>query len=121
MQKIDQLRNLLVMAASDGKLAESEISFLTERCRNWGVSDADFAQAIEYALSPNAELTIPYRKAERVRVLEDMMNMMAADGSLADLEMDIFALVAAKMEISDEELNRIIDSLTKAKPQRGSA
>ena len=118
---MDKLRNLLVMAAYDGSLSEQEIRFLTDRCRSWGISDAEFAEAIQYALSENAELIIPHRKQERIVMLADMISIMAADGTLAEREMDMFAVLAAKMEISETEINKIIDSLTRTDQQRGSA
>jgi uncharacterized tellurite resistance protein B-like protein len=111
MRKIDKLRNLLVMAALDGKLSEREIRFLTDRCQRWGVSDAEFAGAVAYAMSADAELTIPPRKHDRLRMLQDLVSMMAADGALAEVERNLFALIAAKMEISDAELNALIDAL----------
>lgn len=121
MQIIDKLRNLLVLAASDGRLTEREIKFLVDRCRSWGVSDSEFAAAIQYALSADAELAIPPRESERLAMLSDMISLMAADGKLAPLEMDMFAVVAAKMEISEVDLNKLIDSVTSPKQQRGSA
>lgn len=44
-------------------------------------------------------------------MLRDLIRMMAADGDLADVEKDLFATAAAKMEISEDELNQIIDSV----------
>ena len=115
MRRIDKLRNLLVMAASDGSLSESEIKYLAERCKKWGLSDASFGEAITYALSDDAEIVLPPRPADRREMLRDLMSMMAADGDFAETEMNLFAIAAARMGISDEELNQLIDSLTKAK------
>lgn len=115
MRQIDKLRNLLVMAATDGSLSESEIQLLTERCRKWGISDSVLGEAISYALSDEAELVLPPRPAERREMLRDLVKMMAADGTLAETEMNLFAVAAVQMGISDTELNQIIDSLTKPK------
>lgn len=115
MKIMDKLRNLLVMAASDGSLSESEIRYLTDRCHKWGLPESSFAEAIAYALSDDAELTMPARESERLEVLEDLMSMMAADGNLAATELNLFALAAAKMEISEAKLNRLIDKLTQKK------
>jgi uncharacterized tellurite resistance protein B-like protein len=112
---MDKLRNLLVMAASDGSLTEREIRYLTDRCHKWGLTESAFADAIAYALSPDAELALPSRESERLEMLEDLMSMMAADGNLAETETQLFALAAAKMGISDATLNRLIDKLTKKK------
>ena len=86
MQLIDKLRNLLVMAAADGSLTEREIKFLGDRCRKWEITDLEFSNAIQYALSDKAELTIPPGRNERLSMLRDLILMMAADGKLDDLE-----------------------------------
>jgi hypothetical protein len=67
--------------------------------------------AIEYALSNETYLAIPSGSEERQEMLRDLIRMMAADGDLADVEKDLFATAAAKMEISEDELNQIIDSV----------
>jgi len=115
MKIMDKLRNLLVMAASDGSLNESEIRYLSDRCQKWGLPESALAEAIQYALSKHAELTLPPRQSERLEMLEDLMAMMAADGDLAETERNLFAVAAAQMEISDATLNRLIDKLVQKK------
>jgi uncharacterized tellurite resistance protein B-like protein len=112
MKRIDKLRNLLVMAASDGSLTEREIKYLMDRCHQWGLSDAALADAISYALSNDAELVLPPRESERLEMLSDLMAMMAADGDLAETELNLFAVAAANMGISEARLNQLIDKLT---------
>jgi uncharacterized tellurite resistance protein B-like protein len=112
----DKLRNLLVMAASDGSLTEREIRYLMDRCQKWGVPDSLVAEAIQYALSPDAALAIPPRPAERREMLKDLITMMAADGDLAETERNLFAVAAAKMGVSVSELNELIDKITRTNP-----
>lgn len=112
----DKLRNLLVMAASDGRLTEREIRYLMDRCQQWGVPDSLVADAIQYALSNDAALAIPPHAAERREMLQDLITMMAADGNLAEVERNLFAVAAAKMGVSDTELNELIDQITQKKP-----
>jgi uncharacterized tellurite resistance protein B-like protein len=115
MKIMDKLRNLLVMAASDGRLTEREVNYLADRCKKWGLPESSFSDAITYALSEEAELTLPPRESERIEMLQDLMSMMAADGNLAETERHLFAIAAARMEISEERLNRMIDKLTRTK------
>lgn len=115
MTRLDQLKNLLLLAAADGSLNESEIKLLGARCRRWGIDDAQFAEAIEYALKPDAELVIPPRVEDREALLRDMLRVMAADGRLAESEKDLFALAAATMGVSRERLDALIDSLVDAR------
>ena len=37
--------------------------------------------------------------------------MMAADGHVADMERDLFAVVAARVDITEDELNQLIDDV----------
>ena len=111
MELHEKLRNLLVMAAADGSLTEREIAFLTDRRERWDVPEDVFAEAIRYAISEKAELTIPESHDDRVEMLQDLLRMMAADGHLADVEKELFATAAVKMDISDNQLKEIIDSL----------
>ena len=111
MHLLDKLRNLLVMAAVDGSLTQREIDFLTDRCQHWEISEDEFAAAIRYAISDEAQLSIPATQEERVEMLQDLIRMMAADGQLAEIEKELFATAAVKMSIADEELQEIIDSV----------
>ena len=86
MNRSDQLRNLLVMAAADGAMTEAEINLLTDRAKSWSVPEDEFASAIRYAISDDAQLVLPDTRAERVSMLEDLLRMMAADGQLAEVE-----------------------------------
>ena len=107
----EKFRNLLIMAAADGRLTEREINLLSDRSARWKISDADRDAAIELVLAEQPQLRIPSEKSDRVEMIRDLMRMMAADGELADLEKQLFATAAAKMGVSEHELNKIIDSI----------
>ncbi len=106
-----KLRNLLVMAAADGSLTEREIHFLTDRREKWSIPEEEFAASIRYAISGDAELQIPDAPADRIEMLQDLLRMMAADGDLAEVEKQLFASAAVKLDLSDEQLQQIIDSV----------
>ncbi|MCA9121918.1 MAG: TerB family tellurite resistance protein [Planctomycetaceae bacterium] len=111
MESHVKLRNLLVMAAADGSLTEREIAFLSDRRYRWDVPEDVFANLIRYAISDGAELEIPDSHDERVEMLQDLLRMMAADGDLAEVEKQLFAAASVAMNISDDELKEIIDSV----------
>jgi len=118
LEKLDLLKNLVVMSAADGSLSEEEISFLIDRCSSLGLSEDDLEKAIAFALSDEASLVLPKERAEQEAVLEDLMRMMAADGQLAESEKRLFALSAAKMGFPSNQLDTLIDRLVRggAKP-----
>ena len=113
MQRLDQLKNLIVMAVADGSLGEHELTLLSERCEELGLSEQDLRAAIRFALSDDAALQLPREPEAQESLLSDLIRMMAADGRLTESEKRLFALAAAKMEISDERLNHLIDTLVR--------
>lgn len=117
MTRFDLFQNLMVMAASDGQLTEEEVLFLAQRANRWGITDQQFGEAMKFSVSPGAVLTIPAQKGERVQLLRQMVRMMAADGDLAEIEKNLFAVAAATMRIDDAELNAIFDDVLQSKKQ----
>lgn len=111
MDHYDLFNNLMVMAAADGKLTEDEIELLVERGKKWGLSRGEVAAAADFAESDEAEFVFPPTQEERRELLAELIRVMAVDGELADVEKKLFALAAAAMEVSPDELNRIIDAL----------
>lgn len=113
MQHLDQLKNLVIMAAVDGSLSEQEIALLVDRCAALGLEEEDLEKAIAFALSGKAELKFPADRKEQLEMLGDLVRMMAADGKLTEVEKRLFALAAAKMEVEKEELDALIDQLVR--------
>lgn len=111
MQHLDHLKNLVIMASADGSLSEREIALLVDRCGEMGLDEADLGRAVSYALSDEAALKLPTAKKEQVAMLSDLIRIMAADGSLSEVEKRLFALAAAKMGIERVELDDLIDKL----------
>lgn len=111
MRNLDQLKNLVVMAASDGSLTEQEISLLVDRCAELGLTEDDLEAAIDYAMSNEASIRLPEDRHDQLEVIRDLVRMMAADGVLSEVEKRLFALTAAKLGIQRDELNKIIDDL----------
>ncbi len=111
MQHLDHLKNLVIMAAADGRLTEQEIALLVDRCAALGLAEEDLEKAIDFALSGKAQLVFPVDRAEQNQMLTDLIRMMAADGKLSETEKRLFALAAAKMGIEKSELNQLIDQL----------
>ncbi len=111
MTPIEKFRHLLIMAAADDRIHDDELSFLRSRAARLGISETDFQNAFAAAAaSSTPDPPIPTGKAERRELLKDLLLMMAADGEMQEKERDLFARIAAAMEIETEELNRIIDA-----------
>jgi uncharacterized tellurite resistance protein B-like protein len=111
MNRIDQLKNLVIMAAADGRLSQSEIALLIDRCAELGLSESDLEKAIDYALSEKPSLKLPTTKEEKEDLLTDLLRVMAADGQLREVEKRLFAVAAAKMSVSQADIEALIDRL----------
>jgi uncharacterized tellurite resistance protein B-like protein len=111
MKQLDHLKNLVIMASADGSLTEREIALLVDRCEQLGLGESDMVKAIEFALSSQAVMKLPTDHKEQIAMLSDLIRVMAADGSLSDVEKRLFSLAAAKMEIDRDEIEDLIDRL----------
>ncbi len=111
MDRLELFKNLMLMAFADAKLTQEEIVFLSVRAERWGLSDAQVNEAIKHAADPKAVLTIPESKVERLEMLRLLIRTMAADGVLADVEKRLFAVAAAVMGITTDELNQLLNSM----------
>jgi len=56
---------------------------------------------------------LPKEKSEQMRMLGDLIRIMAADGDLDEIEKRLFALAAAKMNVTQKELDELITKLVK--------
>ncbi len=104
-----QLRNIVVMALADGSLGEREVNLVADRCAELGLDGYDLRKAVEFALGDDAALELPSDPEERISLMRDLIRMMAADGVLAEGEKRLFALAAAKMQMSAAEVEQLID------------
>ncbi len=112
MNPTDLLRNLFIMAFADGEISPEELHLLAEHRDRWGMSKAQFEATLREAESPSARLQLPEDRDDRRQLLSDMAAVMAADGRFTNLEMNVFALAAVRLEIAGEELDEILDELS---------
>jgi uncharacterized tellurite resistance protein B-like protein len=116
MDPADKFRNLLLMAASDGRMSESELRLLSHRATELGITDDQFEDAIHEALSGRASLVMPADPDERQLMLKDLIRMMAADGKMASGEKHLFALASTVLGVEAEALDRLIDAVLEEDP-----
>lgn len=109
MDRLEMFKTLMVMAAADGKFSSEEIELLALRSHRWGLSDEQFSESLEFAKSGAETLNFPESNEARERLLRDLLEVMAADGELAPVEKKLYALAAAAMGLSADDLDRMID------------
>lgn len=111
MDRLEWLKNLMVMAAADRKLTDEEMEYLERRARDWNIDGDTYAATLEYACDEDAVLSLPADHGQRLKLLRELIQVMAVDGELAEVEKQLCALAAAHMRVTDEELDSILDSL----------
>ncbi len=114
MDRLASLKNLVVMAMADGTLSEHELTLLCDRCSELGLNEDELREAVQFALSKEASLELPTIECEQEAMLTDLIRMMAADGELNEVEKQLFALAAAKMNYAGDRLNQLIDRLLRS-------
>ena len=69
-------------------------------------TDQQFSEALECAKNGTESLRLPEADGARHRLLQELLEVMAADGELAPLEKKLYAVAAAAMGLSAEDLDR---------------
>lgn len=104
------MKFLLVMAAADGGLSEEELRFLFDKANECGFSADQFTEIVDEVTKEEVDLEMPESKEDKTSLLTDLVKMMGADGKLHDMEKQLFANAAARMEMTEDEVNQIIDA-----------
>jgi len=105
MDRFEMFKILMVMAAADGRFSTEETEVLARRSHLWGLSDAQFTQAFEFAKGGATELKFPDHEKDRKRLLQDLRDLMLADGELAPNEKKLYTLVAAAMGLAADGID----------------
>jgi len=111
MQRADNFRNLLLMAAADGRMSEPELQLLSDRAAQWGITDDEFESALQDAIRGDAAFVLPEDPAEKIELLKDLIRMMAADGRMTDGEKELFAMATSLLGVGADRLNELIDGV----------
>ncbi len=111
MDRLELFKNLIILAAADGKFTEQEVAFLTVRAEDWKIPHSEVEAALAIADDPDAEITLPEAPAARQELLREMIYLMAVDGVLAEIEKGLCAAASAAMGFTTAEFNQIVDSL----------
>ncbi|MCC9657078.1 TerB family tellurite resistance protein [Rhodopirellula halodulae] len=110
-QHKQHLRNLVVMAFADGSLSHREVHLIADRCEELGLHESELEDALAFGISDEAKLQLPADAGVREALLKDLIRMMAADGQFAEAEKRLFALAAAKMNLTGQRLQTLIQSV----------
>ncbi len=111
MLNTDTFRHLLIMAAADGRVDRTELELLRDSAIRLGITDDQFEAAIDRATTPveEIELKVPTAPEEKRELLIQLVCMMGVDGVLDEREKSLFAIIAAQMGTSAEQVDEVIN------------
>lgn len=111
MSYLDLFRNLVNLAAADGRFAEEEIEMLARRAEHWGIANEEFETTIAGISAGTIEINLPDGQSDRILLMKELIRMMAVDGNLDESEKRLCATASARMNFSTHEFNSMVDQV----------
>lgn len=112
-QRLGQLKNLVMLAAADDRITDSELAVLLAVASRENIAPEDFSNVLENPDSVTIEL--PEDEDTKLAYLRDMVAMMMVDGELDEHEMAICKIYAMALgyrgSIVDGMIAGVIDQL----------
>ena len=108
---IEHFRNLISLAAADGKIADVEMVALSKIAYENGIPldrlNVMIDRANEYVF------LIPQNQEGRDQQMEDMINLAMLDGDFANAERELINMVGGRLGFSPKEIREKIEYYTK--------
>jgi uncharacterized tellurite resistance protein B-like protein len=115
-QRLGQLKNLVMLAAADGQVTDSELAVLLAVASRENITPDEFNKVIEDPDSVKIEL--PEDEETKLSYLRDMVAMMMVDGELDEQELAICKIYAMALgyrsSIVDGMIAGVVDKLDAA-------
>ncbi len=111
MDNLSIFHSLVNLAAADNKFTDEEVRFLIERAEQWNIPTSEFETALAGLSEGTLEVTIPESHESRVVLLKEMIRLMAVDGHLAKMEMQLCATASGKMDLTSQQFSDILDDV----------
>lgn len=112
-QRLGQLKNLVMLAAADGHLTDSELAVVLAVASRENITPEEFDQVVD---NPDSvTITLPEDEDTKLAYMRDMVAMMMIDGELDEEEMAICKIYAMALgyrgSIVDGMIAGIVESL----------
>lgn len=112
--QIEHFRNLISLAAADGKIADVEMVALSKIAYDRGIPlerlNIMIDKADEYVY------LIPQNQQDRDTQMADMIELACLDGELAKAERELINLVGERLGFSPKDIREMIKSHLKENP-----
>ncbi len=112
-QRLGQLKNLVMLAAADGHLTDSELAVVLAVASRENITPEEFDQVVD---NPDSvTIALPEDEDTKLAYLRDMIALMMIDGELEEQEMAICKIYAMALgyrgSIVDGMIAGIVESL----------
>ena len=107
--QVEHFRNLISLAAADGKIAEVEMVALSKIAFDNDIPLDRLNLMIERA--DEYVYLIPQNQEDKHQQLEDMIKLAMLDGDFANAERELINLVGGRLGFSPKEIREKIDEI----------
>ncbi len=108
MDPIQLFHNLINLAAVDQKFTDEEIDFLIEIANRYNIPSEEFETALTGIREGMIEVKLPENHDDRVKLMKEMIRLMAVDGELAENEKRLCAQASAGMEFTSQQFDELL-------------
>ncbi len=103
-------KNLIKIAFADGVIDDEEKKLLTIFSKKWGFQMKDIEDLIS-ELKEYPTNTLPESDTEKFHLLYEMVEMMLADGTIEDTEMEFICEIACKFGFRRAVVNILVKKI----------
>ncbi len=105
--KKNHLKNLVALAAADGKIHKNEIEYLYKIGKKYNLKPQQIKKIIEQKETIVPDIPEPHH--QKIALLYDLVGMMMADNIIEDAEMEFCNKMFKKFGYKETLINEMID------------
>jgi len=102
------LRNLVIVARSDGRVEDPESAALRRACDGIDGSDEELQRALSTFGEPDVDVDGFERFSTQARNLEDMIEIAICDGEMTEREREILLHTALEIGVNQDLVNKML-------------
>lgn len=114
MDHLELFHNLINLAAVDQKFTNEEIDYLIEVANRYDIPSSEFEEGLQGIREGLIEVKLPAGEEDRQQLMKEMIQLMAADGELNEMEKRLCATASARMDFTSQQfeelLNKVLDA-----------
>ena len=102
------LRNVIVFALADGKLADTEKGFISNLRERLGIGESEFGRLCAEVGENPKKLSLPADRDEALETVSLLVDLATADGVVDEIENRLLRQLATKAGLEEADLERLL-------------